>query len=168
MLIMSGLVTMVLALPAAEAKDEKCDKATFAKMASCMNMTEVKLGKMAAEKAKSSDVKAFAERMVKDHMAAQDALKAACTAGGTDCPTEQTKEGKAVCTKCEGLEGKDFDKAYIDFQIDCHAKAVKMLEQASKECDCEKLKAYAAKMLPTVREHQEMAKKVKEKLDTAS
>jgi len=169
MMLMSGMAAMILGLTATafeDAKDEKCNKMTFAKKACCMNMTEIKLGKMAAEKAKSSDVKAFAERMVRDHTAAQEALKTACAEGKTECPSEQTKEGKEVCEKCEKLTGKEFDAAYIKFQVDCHEKAIKMLEKASKECDCEKLRAYATKQLPAVKEHQEMAKKLKAKLDT--
>src|ERR1700733_9686047 len=80
-----GLSAMTFAATQA-AKDEKCDNASFVKMASCGNLAEIKMGKLAQETATSSDVKTFATKMVKDHSKAQMELKEACKTSKTECP----------------------------------------------------------------------------------
>ena len=49
--------------------------ATFMKEAAEGGMAEVALGQLAVEKASSSDVKTFGQRMVDDHSKANDELK---------------------------------------------------------------------------------------------
>jgi putative membrane protein len=152
-----------------DAKGEKCDNATFAKKAACGNLAEVKMGECAKDRASSAKVKEFAALMVKDHTKAQEELKEACKASKTECPTTMTKEGKEACDKCEKLKaGADFDTAYIAMQIECHQKALTLYEAASKECECDKLKAYAAKSIPTIREHLAMAKAIQKNLTAGS
>jgi putative membrane protein len=160
---------ILLSLVAADdrPKDVKLDDAGFAQMACCLNLTEIKLGRMAASKAKDADVKAFAERTVRDHMAAQEALKDACKGAKAECPAEQTKDGKEACAKCEKHSGKEFDREYVAFQMKCHEKAVKALEKAADELSSEALREYARKQLPLVKEHREMAKKLHERLSAA-
>jgi putative membrane protein len=146
-------------------KDEKCDNVSFVKMASCGNLSEIKMGKLAQESATNSEVKAFASRMVKDHTKAQEELKEACKTSKTECPDKQTKEGKEACEKCEKLKSsKDFDAGYIAIQIECHEKALKLYERASKECECDMLKAYAKDHIPAIRQHLAAAKNIQKSL----
>jgi putative membrane protein len=161
---------MLLSLMAADdrTKDVKVDDAGFAQMACCLNLTEIKLGRMAAGKAKDEGVRAFAERMVRDHLAAQEALKDACKGAKKECPAEQSKDGKEACAKCEKLTGKEFDRGYIEFQMKSHEKAVKALEKAADELSSESLREYARKQLPIVKEHKEMAKKLHERLSAVT
>jgi putative membrane protein len=148
-------------------KDEKCDNASFVKKASCGNLSEIKMGKLAQENATSSDVKAFAAKMVKDHSKAQEELKGSCKTSKTECPATLTKEGLAACEKCEKLKGeKNFDAMYIAMQVECHEKALKLFEQAAKECECDMLKAYATQHIPAIREHLMAAKKILKDLDS--
>jgi putative membrane protein len=127
-----------------DAKKEKCDNSSFVKKASCGNLAEIKMGKLAQEHAASTEV--IAGMMVKAHTKAQEELHEACKASKTECPAKMTKEGKETCEKCEKLKGeKNFDAVYISTQVACHEKALKLYESACKECECEKLKAYAEK-----------------------
>jgi putative membrane protein len=149
-----------------DAKEEKCDNASFVKKASCGNLSEIKMAKIAEKHASNSEVKAFAEKMVTEHTAAQEELKEACKTSKTECPDQMTKEGKEACEKCQKLTGeKNFDAVYISTQIECHEKALSLYEKGAKECECEKLKAYAEKHIPTIREHLAIAKKIKNDLD---
>jgi len=146
-------------------KEEKCDNASFAKMASCGNISEVKMGKCAEGAATNSQVKVFAAKMVKDHTKAQEELKQACKTSKIECPSEQTKEGKAACEKCErAKDSKDFDSVYIATQIECHEKALKLYQRAAKECESEALKAYATQTIPAIQEHLSMAKRIQGQL----
>ena len=165
MLLVNGMVVVLsLVTFGAEATDGK----EFAAKIACCNMTEVKAGKMAAEKAENSEVKAFAEMMVREHTKAQEMLKEACKTAKLECPTEQTKEGKECCAKLEKAEkGKEFDRLYIKTQVEGHAKAIKTLEQASRDGQ-EGIKEYATRMLPNVREHMKKAKQIQEKLGAST
>jgi putative membrane protein len=51
-------------------------------------MTEVEAGQLALRKAQQSDVKAFAERMVKDHSKANEELKQIAAAKGVTLPRQ--------------------------------------------------------------------------------
>jgi putative membrane protein len=144
-----------------DAKDEKCDNASFAMKASDGNLTEIKMGKCAEESASNSNVKAFAAKMVKQHSKAQDELKEICKTSKIECPEKLTKEGQEACEKCAKLKGeKNFDATYIATQIECHEKALKLYEKAAKECESEMLKDYANKTIPTIKEHLALAKKI--------
>jgi putative membrane protein len=144
-----------------DVKEEKCDNVSFAMKASDGNLTEIKMGKCAEDSASNSDVKAFAAKMVKQHSKAQDELKEICKTSKIECPEKLTKEGQEACEKCEKLKGeKNFDAIYIATQIECHEKALKLYEKAAKECESDKLKDYATKTIPTIKEHLTLAKKL--------
>ena len=164
-----SLVAVVLvsfSVASADDKDEKCDNASFAKKASCGNLTEVRMAKCAKDNATNAEVKEFAAKLEAAHSKAQEELKEACKPSKTECPDKQTKEGKEASEKCESLKGeKGFDVAFISMQIECHEKALKCYEKAAQECECEKMKAYATDHIPVIKEHLEMAKKIKRNLE---
>src|SRR5512133_2373584 len=86
---------------------------SFMKNAAQGGMEEVELGQMVAEKAKSDDVKQFAQRMVQDHSKANDELKALAQQKGVTLPTELSAEGKSMKARLEKLSGEQLDKAYM-------------------------------------------------------
>jgi putative membrane protein len=75
-----------------------------------------------------------------------------------------TKKTDAAKKKLEDKSGADFDKAYMDMMVKDHEKDVKEFEEASKDAEDSDLKAWAAKTLPTLQHHLEMAKDTKSKL----
>src|SRR5258705_10623930 len=66
----------------------------FLKEAATGGVAEVALGKLAASKASSPEVKAFAQHMVDDHGTANDRLKAAVAPQGITLPTEMPAEAR--------------------------------------------------------------------------
>jgi len=54
-----------------------------------------------------------------------------------------------------GLEGEEFDKAYIDAQAQAHDEAVALFEGYSTEGKEGPLKAFATATLPVLKSHQE-------------
>src|SRR5712671_1113768 len=61
---------------------------TFMKKAADGGMAEVELGQLAVQKASSSDVKAFGQRMVDDHGKANEQLKQLAAEKHVDLPQE--------------------------------------------------------------------------------
>ena len=130
----------------------------FVKDAAQGGMAEVELGQLAAEKASSDDVKKFGQRMVDDHSKANDDLKQLATKKGVHVPQQLSAKDKATKARLSKLSGEQFDKAYMaDMVKDHEADAKEFENQANKGTDAD-IKAFAAKTLPMVQRHLEMAR----------
>jgi putative membrane protein len=127
-------------------------------------MAEVDMGNMASSKATNADVKKFGEHMVADHSKANDELKQLAATKGVTLPATVSDEEKKDMDAMTAKEGKDFDKAYIDDMVKDHEKDVAEFEKASKEAKDADLKAWAAKTLPTLQKHLQMAKETQKKV----
>jgi putative membrane protein len=97
----------------------------IAHVAYTAGLIDVEAGKLALEKSKDKDVRAFAQRMIGDHTAVNDqalALVKKLNVTPEDNPTSQslTKEAETARTKLADLTGAAFDKAYIDNEVAFH------------------------------------------------
>jgi putative membrane protein len=128
----------------------------FAMEAASGGMTEVALGKMAAEKGGSQAVKDFGQKMVDDHGKANEELKTLCTAKNMMMPTAPNAKDQAAIDKMSGLSGAAFDKAYIKDMVMDHKHDVMAFTKESNSGMDADVKAFAAKTLPTLKEHQKM------------
>ena len=143
-------------------KDEK-----FVKNAAKGGMMEVDLGTLAMHKAANDDVKKFGKQMVDDHGKANEELKKLAQTKGVDLKDSEEaskKEGGEKIEKFGKMDVATFDKSYIDDMVEDHEKDVKEFEEASKGADDADPKAWAAKTLPTLKDHLKMAKETQEKL----
>ncbi len=127
-------------------------------------LAEVDMGYMASSKATNADVKKFGDRMVTDHSKANDELKQLAATKGVTLPTTVSDDEKKDMDAMSAKSGKDFDKGYIDDMVQDHEKDVAEFEKASKEAKDADLKAWAAKTLPTLQKHLEMAKEAQKKV----
>ena len=132
---------------------------------------EVTLGKLAAEKASSEDVKKFGQQMVDDHSKANEELKSLAESKKIDLTKPQAaakKNGDAMSDKLRKLEGAEFDKGYIMMMVKDHEKDVKAFEKESKDGEDADIKAFAAKTQPTLQSHLEMVKELQKKVGGSS
>jgi len=140
--------------------DKPFDDAMFVKIAASGGMAEVELGKVGSEKGKSSDVKQFADRLVKDHTKANEELKAAAKAAGIEVPAKIDEKHQKHVEMFRNYKGENFDRDYAKHMVKDHEEDVALFTRASKEAKSQELKDFAAKTLPTLQEHLEMAKKL--------
>ena len=87
----------------------KSPDAAFAIRAAQGGLAEVKLGRLAAEKGGSADVKAFGQQMVDDHGKANEQLKAAAESEGMTLPTDVNGKQQAMYDSLSKLSGAPFD-----------------------------------------------------------
>jgi len=127
-------------------------------------LAEVTLGQMAQEKGANQGVKDFGAMMVKDHSAANDELKAIAAKKNVTLPAAPGDDHQKLIQDLTKKSGTEFDKDYIDEMIKGHEKVVDELEKTSKDATDTDVKAFADKMLPTVRSHLDHAKKIKKTL----
>ena len=140
----------------------------FVKEAAMGGMAEVDLGQLAASKASSPDVKQFGQRMVDDHGKANDELKSWASQKSVNLPTELDAKHKAEHAKLEKLSGDAFDRAYMSSMVADHNKDVAEFQKQSKSAKDPDLKAWAAKTLPTLQDHQKSAKEINAKVSGAA
>ncbi len=122
-------------------------------------MTEVELGKMAAEKGASKEVKEFGDQMVKDHSKANDELKEVAAKMNVMVPDKVDAKHQATIKKMSAMSGAAFDKAYVNGMVTAHMEDIALFEKADKEVKNEDLKKFIEKTLPVMKEHLEMIKK---------
>jgi len=136
----------------------------FVNEAAIGGMAEVELGNLAKEKASNSDVKSFGERMATDHGKANDELKSWAEQKNVTLPTELDAKHKALRDRLAKLSGEAFDKAYMREMVADHNHDVAAFKRESTSAKDPDLKAWAGKTLPTLEEHQKLAKETNAKV----
>jgi putative membrane protein len=133
------------------------------------NQGEVEYSRIGAEKATSPSVKAFAQKMVKDHGAMLDGVKGLATKlNVTPAPNDKAndlqKETQKDVTDLVAKTGKDFDKEFMEEQVDMHQETLDLLNDLDSKTTNVDLKAAIAEAKPKVQAHLDEAKAIKDKL----
>jgi putative membrane protein len=151
------------------AANDKISAEDFVKKAGESGAAEVAMGKLGTSKATDTDVKAFAQHMVKDHTKANQELMAAAKAKGLKVPTEPGVMHKGMKEKFERQSADtDFDHDFMQQMVRDHESTVKLFRTASVDTTLDPdLRALAKKTLPTLEEHLADAKKLESKLGKA-
>ncbi len=137
---------------------------SFASQAAIIGKAEIELGQIALKNTQDAGVRKYAERMVKDHSAADKKLKAIAAKESLQLPQSLDQEHESLKMKLQSLKGADFDRAYMNAMAKGHDKAVALFESASQQTQMPgELKQFAASTLPTLEEHKEMAHSLHEK-----
>ena len=142
---------------------EPADK-EFVENAGAAGLAEVQMGNYALQKASSADVKAFAQRMVADHSKGNEELQELATAKGVALSAELHGDHETAMKKLKVFGDARFDNAYMRQMVEDHQKAVAMFENAASTAHDSDLKSWAAKTLPTLKEHLQLAQTVSSKL----
>ena len=138
----------------------------FVEKAGSSGLAEVEMGELGVQKAKSSQVKAFAKEMVADHKKANEELLTAIKGKGLQVPSSRTDMHKAMMEKFQQQDaGKDFDRAYMAQMVEDHKAAVELFESAADDDGLDiNLRGYAKQTLPALREHLQQAQTLQGKL----
>ncbi len=160
-LCLAGGLGFFGALTAANAAADKADT-TYVTKAAAAGMMEVQASQAAITRASNPDVRAFAQRMVKDHTAVGDELKTLAGQKGITIPDSLPADERAKVDKLNALEGAKFDRTYAEeVGVKAHKEAVSLFDQASKNAKDPDIKAFFAHNLPALREHLQMAQQLK-------
>ena len=154
------VVLPLLILACSSAKDS----AKFANEAAQGGLAEVELGRLAAQKGADPSVREFGQRMVADHSKAGSELKAIAARKGLPLPGDINSDQKSEMDKLAKLSGAEFDQEYMSAMLKDHEEDVKAFETQSKEGTDADVKAFAAKTLPTLQEHLQMARSAAQKV----
>lgn len=121
------------------------------------SMAEVRLGKLAQQKASSSEVKDFGTRMVDDHSRAIEQLSKIAKDDGVQLPAQLDRKHQKSYDRLSKLSGAEFDREYMKEMTSAHKKTISEYEKEAKSAKDQQLQQHAQQTLPTLREHSEMA-----------
>lgn len=133
----------------------------FMSQAAQGGIAEVMLGKLALQQASSQSVKDYAQRMIKDHTQANNQLMKLAAQKGVTVPKTINEEQQAVMNQLSKLSGKSFDQEYMnEAGIESHAEQVALFQNETQLGQDPDVQAFAAKTLPIVQQHLQMARKM--------
>jgi putative membrane protein len=134
------------------------------------NQVDIDAGQLAIKKAKSPEVKKFAERMVTDHSAVNKSAvdlvtKLKVTPEESDASKGLTSGGVDARGKLDKLEGDAFDRAYVDNEVAYHEAVIGVLKsQLIPAASNAELKSALVGAQPAFEAHLEHAKKIQQAL----
>jgi putative membrane protein len=142
--------------PAASALN-KADQQIVVRMARA-NMAEIDVGKLALANSQSAPVHAFAQQMIADHGKALNDVTALAQNKGVSLPGGPDARHKALAARLGKLKGAQFDRVYWEQAgVADHKRVHAALKQDHARARDPDVKALAAKMLPTVEQHLQVA-----------
>jgi len=124
---------------------------------------EVTLGKLAAQKGNSEDVKQFGQKMVDDHTRLGDQMKQIAQQEGISVPDGIPAKDKALEAKLNSLSGEDFDKAYIKAMVQDHKKDFSEFKKEASSGNDTSIKDAASQGAQVISEHLQMAQQMAQK-----
>jgi putative membrane protein len=132
----------------------------FAMMAAEGGQAEVKLSKLAADRAASPEVKQLAQRLVQDHTQANQELMAVAKEQDISLPKSLDDTHEDVVRLFSKLEGGQFDREFLSYQVMHHEKDTAAFSVQAKDGQDPALKAFAAKQLPILQEHLQQVRQL--------
>ncbi len=144
-------------------RPDGADKA-FLKKAAIGDTAEVQLGQMAEQKASDLKVKAFGQRMVKDHSQNDDLLKSLAQEQHIALPTELDPEHQNAKDALSKKSGSQFDQDYMRLMLHEHQKTVAMFKHEAQTSQDQTVKTFAQQSLPTLESHLQEAQQIESQL----
>ena len=140
----------------------------FAQAAAAGGLAEVTLSELGVRKATSSDLKSFSQRMIDEHTRVNAELKTLATQRRYQLPTTVDARAAFCAQSLMGLSGEEFDRCYAKAQLVVHMDALSMFEAEAERGQDADTRAFAAKVVPHIREHLKTIKPIAMKLNKES
>jgi putative membrane protein len=146
------------ALTGSSDEGDKEDDSSFMMEAADGGMLEIEASKLALTKTSSTQVKNFAQMIIKDHTRMASDMATLAMQKKVDLPVGLSKNAQDEIKELTEKSGVDFDHDYMDLMQEVHEKDEKLFEKASKEATDADVKAMFAKELATIKMHMDQAK----------
>lgn len=129
------------------------------------NAAEISSSQLAQEKAQHAEVKQFATMLSKDHTAMQQQMeKLNIQPASSDMSRDMQDNTEEKLNDMKGKSGADFDKAFIDFQVEAHQKTIERLTNAQSNAQNAELKTMLAAAMPKLQAHLQKAQQLQQQL----
>jgi len=134
------------------------------------NTTEIQVSTLASRKASSASVKQIAKKLAADHTKNRQEVKALAQKLNVNLTSAQggnvsAADSAAMPAELQGKSGSDFDKAFVQHEIDDHQANIEKIEtQIMPSLQNEQVKAYLQKTVTAMQGHLSSLQKVQQQL----
>jgi putative membrane protein len=134
------------------------------------DMYEIQTSEMALVRAKSPEVKAFAQKMISDHKKSSEALRKFVADNPVNIAIPKNLDGRrlAMLSNLESATDEAFDAEYMGQQAAAHQEALNLHGSYSRNGDYPALKTLAQDVVKVVEHHSETANKLAQKFGPPS
>ncbi len=139
----------------------------FIEKAAAGGLAEVEMGRLATTKGKSPGVKDFGARMVRDHGRANAELRSLAGRKGVSLPSGPDPSHRKTMDRMNRVAAEKFDREYLDAMVEDHQQDVKDFVKRAKTAGDAEVRAFAAKTLPVLQEHLELAERTRDAVKAA-
>ena len=160
------LFALVLVAPAVALAQGKPSDPQIAHIVVTANQIDIDAGKLAKSHTQNKEVQAFAQQMITDHSAVNKqagalAKKLGVKPEDNDTSKALKKGAQANMAKLKNMKGAQFDKAYVDHEVDYHQQVLdaidKVLVPSAQNAE---LKGLIEKVRPAIQTHLDHAKQL--------
>ena len=134
----------------------------YAQMAAASDMYEIESSRLAAQKSQNQAVKQFAQMLVRDHQKSTNDLMAAVKQAQppiTVTPA-MNMEQQANMQALNAVGAADFDRTYLQQQVQAHQKALTMVTGYAQGGDVPALKQHASTVAGPIQRHLQQAQQL--------
>ena len=133
------------------------------------DMLDSAAGSLAVTKGTNSEVRDYGRLMMRDHHALREraaalAKRVAITPEPPPNDATQARADRTMSVLNGAAKGRDFDKAYIDHEVETHKTALETLVAAMAAAQNAELQNMIQKAAPTIQGHFDMAQAIQRKL----
>lgn len=143
------------------------EDARFLENVARASLAEIKLGKLAAQRSHFAQVVAFGEQMSRHHDAMLAELEQLAGKKGLVLPAEPGSEHERIYVALQALPDGEFDRMYMKLMVEEHAKDIRAFEDRARGSQEADLVEFATKMLPTLKEHEKLARETRAAVESS-
>ncbi|MCR5868598.1 DUF4142 domain-containing protein [Aquincola sp. J276] len=130
----------------------------FMAAAHVAGLYEIEVGRIGAERAQDTKVKALAGHLVSEHSVANDALRGLAALRNVELPTSLPPDRQADIDKLKKAPAAQFDETMVQaVVIPAHQDDIARFERAQQDARDPELKAFIQRTLPTLHQHLKSA-----------
>jgi putative membrane protein len=138
----------------------------FLDFSSEVNISEVRAGLLAEQKAQSDAVKAFGRLIALDHSELESQLDATAALDHLQVPDKPSSTAEQQMDRLKPMSGGQFDSAYMNDMVQGHEKAVSRFQSEKSNAHNPTILTVASSALPILQQHLALAKAVQASLSS--
>ena len=129
----------------------------FVRAAAASDLYEMEASRLAEQRSQNTEVKRFAQHMLRDHGKTTGELKGMLPqlqgVSAQQMATSPDRQHQALLEQLQGAQGAEFDRVFAQQQLQSHQAAVDLFRAYAQSGDDARLKQWATQTLPSLEEH---------------
>ena len=129
----------------------------FVRAAAASDLYEMEASRLAEQRSQNTEVKRFAQHMLRDHQKTTGELKGMLPqlqgVSAQQMATSLDRQHQALLEQLQGVQGAEFDRAFVRQQVQSHQAAVDLFRAYAQSGDDARLKQWASQTLPSLEGH---------------